>query len=199
MTDKTADTGINERIATRVRGLRTGLGLTLDALAARSGVSRSALSQIERAQTSATAVVLDRLAVGLGVTLSSLFEPAEGRAAPAPLVRRAEQLLWRDPGSGYLRRSVSPPNVTSPVRIVEVEFPPGARVAYEAGARDPIVHQQIWMLDGSIAFTHGETTWRLEAGDCLAVRLDAPTAFRNPTRKPARYAVVVACEVAVRR
>lgn len=35
------DTGINERIARRVRDLRTVRGYTLDALAARSGVSLS--------------------------------------------------------------------------------------------------------------------------------------------------------------
>ena len=30
--------------------------------------------------------------------------------------------------------------------------------------------------------------------DCLAMQLDEPTAFRNRTRKPARYVVVVATE-----
>ena len=34
---------------------------------------------------------------------------------------------WRDPASGYVRRNVSPPGVPSPVRIVEVWFPPGKR------------------------------------------------------------------------
>lgn len=199
MTTETADTGdINTRIAARVRELRAGLGLTLDALAARSGVSRSALSQIERAQTSATAVVLDRLAAGLGVTLSSLFDPVAD-TPPAPLVHRADQALWRDPASGYLRRSVSPPRVATPLRIVEVEFPAGARVAYEVAARDPVVHQQIWMFEGRIDFTHGTTMHRLQTGDCLAVRLDAPTAFHNPTRRAARYAVVTATEPGGRR
>jgi len=44
--------------------------------------------------------------------------------------------------------------------------------------------------------THGGVTQRLEAGDCLAMRLDGPVEFRNPTRKPARYAVVIANEPA---
>lgn len=189
---------ITTRIAARVRELRAGLGLTLDALAARSGVSRSALSQIERAQASPTAVVLDRLAAGLGVTLSSLFEPVAD-ASPAPLVHRDDQPVWRDPASGYRRRSVSPPRLGSPLHIVEVEFPAGARVTYEVGAREPVVHQQIWMFQGTVVFTHGETAYRLREGDCLAVRLDAPTAFHNPTRKSARYAVVTATEHGGRR
>ena len=61
------ETGINERIARRVRDLRTLRGYTLDALAARSGVSRSMISLIERASASPTAVVLDKLAAGLAL------------------------------------------------------------------------------------------------------------------------------------
>lgn len=190
---------INARIAARVRELRAGLGLSLEALAARSGVSRSALSLIERAETSPTATVLDRLAAGLGVTLSALFEPATAELAASPLVARDAQPLWRDPASGYLRRAVSPPGVTSPLRIVEIEFPAGARVAYDVAARDPVVHQQIWMFEGTVVFTHGEHDYRLVAGDCLAVKLDVPTGFHNPTRKRARYAVVTATEPGGRR
>jgi hypothetical protein len=40
--------------------------------------------------------------------------------------------------------------------------------------------------------TQGGLTHRLEAGDCLAMQLDGPMEYRNPTRKAARYAVVVA-------
>ena len=40
--------------------------------------------------------------------------------------------------------------------------------------------------------TQGGQTHRLEAGDCLAMQLDGPMEYCNPTRKPARYAVVLA-------
>jgi transcriptional regulator with XRE-family HTH domain len=185
---------INLRIARRVAGLRAGCGLSLDALAARSGVSRSTISLIERGETSATAVVLERLAAGLGVVLAALFEVE--RAAPGPLMRRSEQPEWRDPASGYVRRNVSPPDHPSPLRIVEVEFPAGKRVVFEGAGRDAVIQQQIWLLDGTMELTHGGQTWRLQAGDCLALRLDGPMEYRNPTRKPARYAVVVANDTA---
>ena len=55
---------INLRIARRVAALRAGRGLSLDQLAAASGVSRSTISLIERGETSATAVVLEKLAAG---------------------------------------------------------------------------------------------------------------------------------------
>jgi transcriptional regulator with XRE-family HTH domain len=186
------DQHINARIARRVSDLRTTSGLSLDALATRCDVSRSMISLIERAETSATAVVLEKLASGLGVPLSSLFDTP--RAAPGPLVRRAEQAEWRDPGSGYLRRNVSPPDHPSPLRIVEVVFPPGKRVLLEGATRAAPVTEQVWLLEGSMALTHGGLTHRLEAGDCLALHIDGPIEFRNPTRQPARYAVVVAVD-----
>ena len=40
---------------------------------------------------------------------------------------------------------------------------------------------------------------RLREGDCLAMQLDRPTMFYNPTRKRARYAVVIASETPSRR
>jgi len=185
---------INLRIARRVAALRAGRGLSLDQLAAASGVSRSTISLIERGETSATAVVLEKLAAGLGLALAALFETE--RAAPGPLMRRAEQTQWRDPASGYLRRNVSPPDHPSPMRIVEVEFPAGKRVVLEGAAADATIQQQVWLLDGTMELTHAGQTWRLEAGDCLAMRLDGPVEFRNPTRRPARYAVVIANEAA---
>src|SRR5512138_380470 len=135
MQESTRD--LNERIADRVRELRAANGLSLDALAARSGVSRSMLSLVERAESSPTAVLLEKIAAGLGVTMAAMFDAPHATAVlDAPIARRADQPQWRDPASGYLRRNVSPPGVPTPFQIVEVEFPPKARVAFETGARD---------------------------------------------------------------
>ena len=185
------------RIADRVRELRAARGLTLDALAGRSGVSRSMISLIERGECSPTAAVLERLAAGLGVVLPSLFDAKDATPATpvGPVSRRADQPQWRDPASGYARRDVSPSGVPQPMRIVEVRFPPGGRVAFENGGRDAIVYQQVWLLEGAMDVTLGEDCHRLLEGDCLAMQLDRPTMFHNPTRSPARYAVVIASGV----
>jgi transcriptional regulator with XRE-family HTH domain/mannose-6-phosphate isomerase-like protein (cupin superfamily) len=195
MEDAASD--LNQRIGGRVRALRGARGLSLDALAGKAGVSRSMISLIERGESSPTAVVLEKLAAGLGVTLPALFDaPA---AAHGPVARREDQPQWRDPASGYVRRNVSPPGVSQPMQIVEVRFPAGASVAFETGIRDAPVHQQIWILEGMIAIALGEETFELREGDCLAMQLDRPTMFHNPTRKPARYAVVIASEPQARR
>lgn len=121
------DDDIDGRIGVRLRALRAGRSLTLDELAARAEVSRAMLSRVERGESSPTAQLLVKISGGLGVALSALF--AADTAADG-LARGAEQPVWRDPESGYVRRNVSPSGTGSPVDIVEVEFPPGGSVGF---------------------------------------------------------------------
>ena len=95
------------------------------------------ISVIERGESSPTAVVLEKLAAGLGVPLASLFDgPASSaRTSSGPVARRKDQPQWQDPASGYRRRNISPPGVPQPMQIVEVHFPPGKSVAFEAAVR----------------------------------------------------------------
>ncbi len=179
---------LDRDIGLRVRALRSAKGLTLDDLAVRSGVSRAMLSRIERGESSPTAQLLGRVCGGLAVTLSTLFASREAPASP--LSRRSSQMVWRDPGSGYLRRAVSPPGTGSAATIVEVEFPAGARVAFET-ARLAGADQQIVMLEGRMELTVGEDTHRLDPGDCLHMRFEQPIAFSNPFGAPARYILVL--------
>lgn len=175
-----------------MRDLRAARGLSLDELASDCAVSRSMISLIERSESSPTAVLLEKLAAGLSVPLASLFDDPACEADP--MSRLADQVSWRDPASGYVRRNVSPSGFASPIQIVEVSFPAGARVAYETGARKPRVHQQVWVFEGSIDVTLGSDRHRLAVGDCLAMVLDRPIEYHNPTRKRARYAVVITTE-----
>jgi transcriptional regulator with XRE-family HTH domain len=199
MKDNASD--LNQRIARQVRELRAQRGLSLDALASKAGVSRSMISVIERGKSSPTAVVLDKLAAGLGVPLASLFDgpAADGKKSDGPVSRREEQAEWRDPASGYRRRNVSPAGVPQPMQIVEVAFPAGRRVSFENAARETRIYQQVWLLDGAMEVTAGNECHRLRAGDCLAMQLDGPTMFYNPTRRAARYAVVTVSEHVARK
>ena len=180
---------LEHTIGNRVRELRTGQALTLDGLATRSGVSRAMISRIERGEASPTAQLLARLCSALGTTLSALF--ASGTEDASPLSRQAEQRLWRDPESGYLRRSVSPEGVGSPVDIVEVEFPPGARVVFERQAMDRGITQHLWLFSGRLELTMEGGRHVLEAGDCLFMGLEQGHIFHNPYDEPAHYAVIL--------
>lgn len=189
-----ASSTLQLHLPARVRQLRARRGLSLEALARGSGVSRSMISLIERGESNPTAVMLERLAGGLGVPLSALFDAptAELTHLLDPVARRDDQPLWQDPASRYTRRNVSPPSEAHPIRIVEVHFPPGAEVTFDASVRDARIFQQVWVLEGTIDITLGTERHRLREGDCLAMDLDRSTTFRNRKRKGARYVVVTA-------
>ena len=183
---------IDRRIARRIRAERQRLALSLEALAERSGVSRAMISRIERGEASATAALLGRLCAGLGLSLAGLF--ADESRPPSPVSRAGDQSVWRDPATGYVRRDVAPRGTGSAVDIVDVTFPPGARVAFEQPWLVRAADQHIWVLEGTLELTLGTTVHRLEAGDCLHTRLDEPIAYHNPTDGPIRYAVVLTLE-----
>ncbi len=191
-----SETDLNELIARRVRELRSALGLSLDAVAEKSGVSRSMISLIERAETNATAVVLDRIAAALGCTLTAFLD--RGEVASNPLSKRRSQPTWCDPESGYVRRMLSPPKFASPIDLIEVTFPAGARVAY-AATEGRELDQQIWIISGAMNIEFGGTTFALEAGDCLATKVAQPIVYTNPYSKAARYVVALASNTSARR
>ena len=185
--DETAS-DLDRRVAARLKNLRAQRGLTLDELAKRSGVSRSMISFIERAESSPTARVLDKLAASLGVSLAALFADEE-RIDAAPVSRRADQLRWCDPETGYVRRTLSPLGFPSPLNLVEVVLPPHTRVAYDSGPRAAAVYHQIWVIKGSVKVTRGDDRYVLATGDCLALQIEGPIAYHNAGAGAARYII----------
>lgn len=175
-------------IADRLKALRMARGLTLDQLAEQSGVSRAMISRIERAQASPTAALLARLCSALGQSLSVFFAPAEENS---PLARFAQQPVWKDPETGYLRRSVSPPGTGSSIDVVEVEFPPGASVHFASQPASRNQWQHVWLFEGRMELTVGDVVHVLDAGDCLHMNIGDVHAFRNPTSNIARYGVII--------
>ena len=61
------------RLGERLRRLRRQRGMTLEALAAVSGISKSMISLAERGESSPSAGVLDKLAGALGIPTGVLF------------------------------------------------------------------------------------------------------------------------------
>lgn len=183
------DSQIENAISERLKSLRARAGLTLDELANRSGVSRAMISRIERAEASPTAALLARLSEALGLSLSAFF--ADDGPTTSPVSRHADQKLWRDPHTGYVRRSVSPPGMPSRVDIVEVDFPPHARVSFPPREESRIMTQHVWLFQGVLEMVIGETVHMLHPGDCLFMDIGDAFDFHNPSDKPARYAVIL--------
>ncbi|MDQ8728420.1 XRE family transcriptional regulator [Bradyrhizobium sp. LHD-71] len=177
---------IDQRIGARIRELRGAKGLTLDRLAEQADVSRAMLSRIERGESSPTAQLMNKVCVGLGITLSTLL--AEPAAPASPVARRGAQPTWRDPATRYQRRNVSPAG--SSVDIIEIEFPPRRSVNFDNMGM-PGFEQHVWVLDGVLEMEVGDESFRLAEGDCLKMHTDRPILFRNPTRRQIRYAVII--------
>lgn len=183
-----AEAELERRLAARIAALRLDRALSLDDLAALSGLSRATLSRIERAEVSPTAAQLGRLAAAFGWTVSRLMAAAEG-AAPM-LVRAAEQTHWTDPETGFRRRIVSPPGPGLRIEIIEGTLPAGAAVAYP-GPPVAGMEQHILMLAGALDFTVEGGTHRIAAGDCLRAVLRGPTRLHAPGPEAARYLIAI--------
>jgi transcriptional regulator with XRE-family HTH domain len=179
---------VDIRLAARLAELRAERGWSLGELAERSGVSRSTLSRAERAETSPTAALLNRLCHVYGRTMSQLLSEVE--ADPVTVVRAADQAVWEDRSSGFVRRSVSPPAVGLRGELVEGRLTAGADIAYD-GPSVPGLEQHIWVLAGALSVTDRGMEHELVAGDCLRMRVWGPVRFRCPGPKDARYALVV--------
>lgn len=179
---------VDVRLGARLAELRAEHGWSLGELADRSGISRSTLSRAERAEISPTASLLNRLCAVYGRTMSQLLSEVE--AEPAPVVRAAEQPVWEDTASGFVRRSVSPPHGGLRGELVEGRLTAGADIAYD---RPPVpgLEQHIWVLEGALTVTAQDTDHPLATGDCLRLRVWGPTRFRCPGPDDVRYVLAV--------
>jgi transcriptional regulator with XRE-family HTH domain len=179
---------LSQRLAHRIRLERDGRGWSLSELAERSGVSKATISKIERAEVSPTAVVLVRLASAFDLTLAGLMLRAEGRGDR--LSRAADQPVWRDPETGYVRKQVfSRPD--HPVEIIRVEMPAKQRVTLPASSYAHI-RQALWVLTGSLVITEAGTRHVLAAGDCLGFGPPAETTFANESNTTCTYVIALA-------
>ena len=178
---------LDRAIGRRLKTLRTQAGITLNELATRSGVSRAMIGRVERAQSSATAALLNKLCSALDVSLSDVVALSE--KPPERLTRLADQPQWRDPDSGYRRRHASPADAASGIEIIVVDLPAGARVAYSPWGRNAYT-QQLLMLEGAVCVHIDAKAVRLRDGDCLDFDVMRSVTFENETKQDSRYVII---------
>lgn len=183
-----AEPSIDQRIARRLKALRSDRGWSLDELARRSSVSRATLSRLENADVSPTASVLGKLCAAYGLTMSRLMHMVEDGFEP--VVRRGDQPLWADPSIGFRRRSVSPPAQTLAAEVLECELDPDTHIAYDRPPRPGLEHHLL-LLEGGLRVTADGQSHDLRPGDCLRYQLFGASAFTTPADSGARYVVMV--------
>ncbi len=175
---------LSDRLASHLKSLRVGAGLSLDQLAAKSTVSRATLSRIEKAEVSPTAEVLGRLSAAYGLPMSQLLSQVErGFTACVPYADQAE---WTDPETGYTRRQISPPATGLSAELLECHLPPSTTISYPSPPRAGQEHHLV-VLDGALTITVEGVDRHLSAGDCLRYRLYGSSRFTTPSGRGARY------------
>ncbi|HKY17709.1 MAG TPA: XRE family transcriptional regulator [Rhizomicrobium sp.] len=172
-------------LARQIRLERDGRNWSLAELAERSGVAKASISKIERGEMSPSAVILLRLATAFDLTLAGLLLRAEGEKPR--LSRAADQPVWRDPATGYVRKQIFSRS-DHPMELVHVEMPPGQAVTMPVSSYSRI-RQIVWVQAGTLTLTEGGETHELEAGDCLGFGPPSEVTFANKSKDLCRYVV----------
>lgn len=71
---------LRQALGKRVRGLREGVGISQEELAARASLHRNYVGSVERGQRDIGILALSRLATALEVTLAEFFAPFRRRS-----------------------------------------------------------------------------------------------------------------------
>lgn len=184
--DELGATELGQRVAARQRELRRARGWSLDQLAARSGVSRAALSTVETARTNPTIGLLWKVAAALGVPFAELLEEPR---APATVLRRADMHPLRSADGRVASRSLVPAGASPFVELYELVLAPRARHVAEAHAGG--VREIVVVLAGALRVVVGDHTYELATGDSVSFAADRPHAYENPAAAEARCHDVV--------
>src|SRR5690348_1290961 len=116
--------------AEKLKKLRTDSGLTMDALATASNVSKSMISKIERDEVQPTIDVASRIAKAFGKTLSEMLHVTQ--QTQVVFLPKAEQSIWED-AQHIKRRNISPVFEGLKIEWLQVELPPDASLLKCAG------------------------------------------------------------------
>ena len=170
------DTANEADLGLTIRRLRESRQLSLKEVAARSGLTQSFLSQVERNLTSPSVASLRKVAQAFGVPLTELFQ---GPVIPENrVVRRAErrQLIhpsrqWRD----YLLT----PSLTGKLQVILSVIEPGGGSGEEPYAHDSD-EECVVILHGRLDFWVGPNQYLLEEGDSIVFESRIPHRNRNP-------------------
>ncbi len=152
-----------------VRQARKNLGLTLEGVAERSGVSRSMLSAIERGTVNPTFSIVWSLTQALGLDLASL-DGGQPRDDPIEHVHGYSTPVRRSADGKCTLSMLSPRRTVLPVEWYRLQMQPGGCLA--SGAHAAGTYEHLTCLTGTLSVTVDDRTVRAEAGDTLRYRAD---------------------------
>lgn len=175
-------------IGPKLRGARQALGLSLQQLATRSGVSAAAIHKVERGDMVPTVTTLLKLAAAVGLPIGHFVEdggPAAPIATHVPAgSRRLPPADWAPAARGVTAHAVAEPTGRLRGSGVQAEIEPGGRSGPGPGPRAG--EQLLLVLAGALQVEVGGESYLLATGDALHYPTDHPVQWHNPGSEPAR-------------
>lgn len=182
-----SETDILARLPARLKEARRAQGLSLDAVAKLSGVSRSMVSQIERGESSPTIATLWNLTRALQVDFAGLLEDG-GSQERIETIRDAQVPSIDNMGQGCRIRILSPPEEAGKHEVYDLHFAADGRLDSQPHTRGAREHLSVIL--GRVEVTSGGCTDRLEAGDTARYAADTAHCIRA-LDGPARVFLIV--------
>jgi transcriptional regulator with XRE-family HTH domain len=167
LTDKKLRQGIEEaEIGNRIRGFRTGKGLSLESLAQKTGFTKGYLSKVEKSKKAPPVSTLGILAKSLCVTISSLLGEEIPRTSLC-LVRKGERPLMTgySGASGYAYEAIAqqyPGKFMEPFVLTLPTKRNPRRKRFQHNGQEIL-----YVLKGKMHFSHGSEVYILNEGDCV--------------------------------
>lgn len=175
------------RVADVLKRMRAERRLSLDDLAARSGVSRAALSQIEGARTNPTLAVLWKIAVGLDVPFHDLLGPNEDQAVR--VLRAGETPPLRSADARMESRLLSPGGASTDIEVYDLRLQPKA--VHKSDPHGKGTTETLVVLTGSLKLVVDGSEHELGTGDSVFFRADVPHSYENRTAREIRCLDVI--------
>ncbi len=177
-----------------IQAERKARHLTLERLAALSGVSRSMLSQIERGEANPTFAVLWSLTQALRIDFADLIAGgvAHRQANPIETVTVALTPEINSPDGAWRLRILSPPALAGRVEWYDVEIGPQGRLVSAPHA--PGTYEHLTAHTDGLMVTTAFGVQTLKAGETARYRVDVDHEIRNAGVGAAKALMVVIYE-----
>lgn len=178
---------ILQLLPSRLKEARRAQGLSLEAVANLSGVSRSMVSQIERGESSPTISTLWNLTRALQVDFAGLLENTDAQDK-IEVLRASDAPSIDNMGEGCRIRILSPPEEAGGHEVYDISFDTAGTLNSQAHARGAM--EQLTVLKGHVRVTSGQATQDIAEGDTARYAADVAHAI-EALDGPARVFLIV--------
>ncbi|WP_348788976.1 XRE family transcriptional regulator [Leifsonia sp. NPDC080035] len=148
---QTGDSSVLVHLGENLRRLRRDRGMSQEALAQASGISRRTIINLEAGETNVSLVALDRLAGALDATFTDLVvertEHAEPSAPSAPS-GEVDVVVWRGADPASIGRLVGAAPARAEAQVLAWELAAGER--YDAEPDPAGWHEIVLVASGSV-------------------------------------------------